>query len=123
MADGCLFVAPSNFNFNITKTNPSPQKNPVARQEIKEECLSPEKDTPWVLDAICLEEQYMSYFSTSENHSCGLCGNQVKDLRSLKDTIAKTFEDRFGCLRSSIVSQESLNAVEKRGTCFFPIHP
>ena len=61
---------------------------------MKKECLSPERDSPWIMHGTCTEQQYVSSFSSSEIRSCGLCGEQTKDFRSLRDDIAKMYEEK-----------------------------
>ncbi len=100
-------------------------------------CLSPESNSPWVLDSTCSEEQFFPSFSSSSNEprSCGLCGEQTSHLRSLRDDIANRFEQKckdlvvygaaFGqsyedwLQNPESVDERDAKIVEKHGTCFF----
>ncbi len=117
------------------KNEPSPKNNLREEHEEDEECLSPEKNSTWILDGACSEEQHISSFSTGETRTCGLCGKQSEYLRSLRDDIANRFQNQckdlvvYGAALGQpyedwlqdpgSVSERASEVVERHGTCFF----
>ncbi len=101
----------------------------------EEVCLSPERNKPWILDASCSEEKYLSSFSNNTSRSCGLCGEKAKYLRSLRDDIAKKYEKKckdlvvYGAAlgktyeewlqKPKVMTDQASKVVERHGTCFF----
>jgi len=99
-------------------------------------CISPEKDTPWILDGTCEKRPHLSTFSSlGVTRSCGFCGDELAYFRELRDDISAKYENRckdlvvYGAAigekydmwaRSPhFLGEHTSKVVRRHGTCFF----
>eukprot|EP00594_Rhizosolenia_setigera_P001753 CAMPEP_0178952834 /NCGR_PEP_ID=MMETSP0789-20121207/8074_1 /TAXON_ID=3005 /ORGANISM="Rhizosolenia setigera, Strain CCMP 1694" /LENGTH=730 /DNA_ID=CAMNT_0020634007 /DNA_START=115 /DNA_END=2304 /DNA_ORIENTATION=- len=100
------------------------------------QCISPELSASWVLDASCVENPYLSTFSTTgHDRSCGLCGDKASYLREIRDKIEAEYKEKckdlvvYGAALEKDPStwmtetynlgKNSFRSVQNHNTCFF----